>query len=155
MAAGVKYNWKGEKLTKELLAAISEGVARATEFLWAAARQQVNIGNTGVRVTRKRSTSRGAKGSSYTIYPNPSRPGESPHKITGWGQSHIEREHDRENAIGRVGIMAGGEYMLRHEFGIRTPRRPWLGMRGGALGNNLGQIRRLIAIGGKREITNG
>lgn len=68
---------------------MAERMLRAAVFFQTAHKQMLNVPNTGVRMRRQRTTVAGKKGSSYTIYPNPSRPGEYPHKITGQGQSGV------------------------------------------------------------------
>ena len=90
--------------------------------------------NTGTRMVRRRSSRRGKKGSSYTVYPNPSRPGEPPKLRTGHGRSAITWRKVRWNEV-IVGVRMNAKYMLFHEFGYRPKfrggrrgrfqKRPW------------------------------
>lgn len=58
---------------------------------------RLNVPNTGVRV-RKRG------GGTRTIYPNPSKPGEYPHKITGAGQAGLVYQPTTAQAIKAEGL---------------------------------------------------
>src|SRR5262245_37109609 len=111
-----RVEWDGDKALGEVRTALVESVVRATVFLWQAVQKTLNTPNTGRRVKRKR-----GKGS-YTIYPNPSKPGEAPHKRTGFGQRNVLYSIDRKEVSGRVGVSANAKYMAYHEAGDR----PWL-----------------------------
>lgn len=124
------------------------GLRRAGTHLMVAAKREVSIANPGRRKKRRRSTSQGKKGSSYTVYDSPSRPGQAPRVQTGFGRSGIVHEHDHKELVSRVGVRDNAEYMVILEI---KKDRPWLGMRG-ALGKQLAVIRRLAAIGGRSQI---
>ena len=73
---------------------MAERLLRAAVFFQTTHKQMLNVPNTGVRMRRKhdRTLKDGTvmkKGSGYTIYPNPSKPGEYSRKITGQGQSGV------------------------------------------------------------------
>jgi hypothetical protein len=77
---------------------IAEGMLRAMVFFQTTHMSMLNVPNTGVTMKRKRDTRQivgmsivtGFKrNSTYTIYPNPSKPGEYPRKITGQGQAGV------------------------------------------------------------------
>jgi len=114
-------NWNGDN-SKRLIADWAwEGIVRATEYFWTHLLQVLNVPNSGVRI--KRTRGRG----SYTVYPNPSKPGEPPRKRTGWLQRHVQREYDRANLSSRVGLATGALYGLFLEMGTRKmAARPWL-----------------------------
>jgi len=64
-------------------------ILRSIVFFQTQQRERMNVPNTGVRKTRTRDTVAGPKGSSYTVYSGPSKPGEYMHKITGQGQKGV------------------------------------------------------------------
>lgn len=98
-----------------------EALSRATIFLHTEIMTALNVPNTGRRVKRKRG--RG----SYTIYPNPSKPGEAPRKRTGWLQRNVVYFIDRGNLSSRVGLTANARYGIALELGTRKmAARPWL-----------------------------
>lgn len=77
---------------------MAERLLRAAVFFQTIHKQMLNVPNTGVRMKRKRDTRQiigmsmvtgFRKGSTYTVYPNPSKPGEYSRKITGQGQSGV------------------------------------------------------------------
>lgn len=77
---------------------MAERLLRAAVFFQTVHKQMLNVPNTGVRMKRKRDTRQiigmsmvtgFRKGSTYTVYPNPSKPGEYSRKITGQGQSGV------------------------------------------------------------------
>jgi len=85
---------------------------------------------------------------SYTIYPNPSKPGESPRLRTGFGRKNIVINHDPKGRYVRVGVSQNGMYMFFLEVGTRNiARRPWL-MK--TLMENQKVIGALAASGGKK-----
>lgn len=133
-------------------AATAEGLQRAGVFYHTACRHKVNKSNAGVRKRRTRNTKAGKKGSQYTVYPNSSKPGESPRARTGFGRSNIVYEYNdnpKSPAV-RVGVGRNGIYMYHLELGTRrVAARPWL-LR--TLLENKAQIGRLAAIGGKGRI---
>lgn len=112
-----------------------DGIRRAVEYYWDRLQEALNVQNTGTRKRRKRdTTSRGGgpKGSTYTVYDHPSRPGEPPHKVTGAGRAGTLKELDQAAMTGRVGITANVKYMAilalhrDREFMLRTLKKFWL-----------------------------
>jgi len=73
--------------------------------------------NTGVRVRRKRGHG------SYTKYPTPSRPGESPRMRRGIGKRNIVWGYDKQLQEARVGYTAEARYMTFHELAIRYRKK--------------------------------
>ena len=123
----VNYQWNGNQAGALLIDAAWEGILRAVLFYWQTLLKVLNVPNTGVRRTRQRTTAAGAKGSTYTVYPNPSRPGEPPHKITGNLQRHVQYQLDRPKLAAQVGLAVGARYGLWLELGTRRMApRPWL-----------------------------
>jgi hypothetical protein len=121
-----------DEFNRTLQRATRVGLLRATIQAYALCRAAVNVPNTGQ--TRKRvkdTTARGGgpKGSQYTVYERPSRPGEPPHKITGTGQSNIvyEANDNAKNPATRLGVRQGGKHMIYLELGTQNIEpRPWL-----------------------------
>jgi len=68
-----------------------------------------------VKITRPRA---GGNKTSRTIYPHPSKPGESPRMRTGIGHKNIVQGYRRGLKQGRVGYTRNVRYMLFHELGI-------------------------------------
>lgn len=54
-----------------------------------------------------------------TIYPFPSKPGESPRIRTGIGHKNIVQGYSSQQQVGRVGYTRNARYMTFHELGIR------------------------------------
>lgn len=143
----VKIKWHGPQVNKQLKNATAQGIQRATVFLHTKCREAVNVPNSSEKRERKRSTSKGRKGSSYTVYPNPSSPGEPPRKRTGWGQRHVMWTFDKDKIIGRVGVATNAIYMIYLELGTRfISPRPWLVA---TLKKNLRMLGLLASTGGK------
>ena len=132
--------------------ATAEGLQRAGIFYHTACKHKVNVSNAGVRKTRQRDTKAGKKGSTYTVYPNSSKPGEAPRARTGFGRQNIVYEYNdnpKDPAV-RVGVARNGKYMFWLEIGTkRVAARPWL-LR--TLLEHKEQIARLAAIGGKHRL---
>lgn len=104
---------------------MADRMLRAAVFFQTAHKQMLNVPNTGVRMRRKRDRTLKdgtflKKGSGYTIYPDPSKPGEYSRKITGQGQSGVvygpetkEDVVDRNDMavmIGHRAFMGGEEF---------------------------------------------
>lgn len=118
--------WHGDQLQRQLHNATAAGLQRATVYLHQQCRRAVARPNTGVRVPVRRRT-KGGNRRSRTIYPHPSRPGESPRLRTGFGQRNVVMEFNASEPVGRVGITRNALYMLYLELGTRrVARRPWL-----------------------------
>lgn len=153
----IKIENRIEEFNRQLQRATAEGIKRAAIFLWAESRKAVAKPNTGKTKIRTRDTTAkggGPPGSQYTVYENPSAPGEPPHLITGTGLSNIvwETNDSDEDPRARVGVKEGGLHMAYLELGTkRIAPRPWLGM-DGMLGQHWAEIAKLAATGGKDEI---
>jgi hypothetical protein len=147
MASQLK--WNGKKFTAQLEKATAEGMMMAGQFLHTKCRLAVSKPNTGRSVPVKRKRPGGNK-RTRTIYPNPSKPGESPRLRTGFGRNNIVVNHDPKGRWTRVGVTQNGIYMFYLEVGTRRiARRPWLLK---TLYENRKMIGRLAAIGGKRHL---
>jgi hypothetical protein len=141
-----------DEFNRKLSKATAGGLRKAAVFLHARVRAATNVQNTGTRRRRKRKTVAGGKGSGYTTYDNPSKPGEPPRKRTGIGHSNIvwESNDSRHNPAVRIGVNRTGIYMIFLELGTRTiEARPWLLA---TLRRYWRTIARLAATGGKRHL---
>lgn len=138
-----------KELNKALTNATAEGLTRATVMYHTKARMALNVPNTGVRVkVRKRQP--GSNKTTRTIYPNPSKPGESPRKRTGWLQRHVVQEIDTKKMASRVGVQKNAIYGLYLELGTKhVARRPWLVA---TLMKNKAIIAKLLAVGGQGKV---
>ena len=160
MASGMK--WNGRQFEQRLRKATADGLLRAGTFYHAKCREAVSKPNTGrsVRVVRKVKVRtrkdgqkdkrfKGFKKVSKTIYPNPSKPGESPRLRTGFGRANVVVNHKGgRNPHARIGVSRNGMYMFWLEVGTRrVARRPWLVK---ALLENKEVIGKLAATGGKK-----
>ncbi len=85
------------------------------------ARKKASISNRGVRVKIKRPRKGGAK-TQRTVYPNSSRPEESPRRRTGFGHKNIVWGYSKQRKVARVGYTRNARYMTFHELGIRYKR---------------------------------
>lgn len=109
------YTWN-DKAREEAFEAGWEGIRRATAFFHGKLKQELNVANPRSRKKRQRG-----------VYTNTSRPGEPPHKRTGWLQRHVIFELDRKNLRSRVGLSVNAIYGLFLELGTRKmAARPWL-----------------------------
>ena len=68
---------------------------------------------TTVKVKRR---TKGGNKFTRTIYMNPSKKGEPPHKRTGEGQRNITAVHNAATARSRVGYRPAAKHMLIHEL---------------------------------------
>jgi hypothetical protein len=123
MSATVR--WSGTVLMQQQRQRIEAAVLRAAVLLHTRSRVLCSVPARRTTRRRRRDTPGGRRGSTYTVY-TPSRPGQPPALRTGVGRSAITWWLvDPLHA--RVGIRAGGDYMIYHELGARhLPRRPWL-----------------------------
>jgi hypothetical protein len=124
-----------------------DGIRRAAHFFWDACQTALNTPNTGSTKTRTRNTKAGKKGSTYTVYLNPSQRGEAPHKITGFGAGSVIEQYDKANLVAQVGLLARtkvikGKTVNSHYMAILELRknRPWLKK---TLDNTMAQLRAL------------
>lgn len=128
MAVVVKFHNK--EFNQGFEKATATGLMRAGRYYHAEVQRVVSRPNTGVRRRRTRNTSRGRKGSMYTIYPHPSKPGEAPRLRTGHGRSNIVFQFSgwkTGNPWVRVGVTRNALYMFWHEVGGNgMARRPWM-----------------------------
>ena len=92
-------------------------------------RQAASRPNTGVTVRFSKQLRKRRKGSKFlnktqrTIYPDPSKPDESPKRRTGFGHKNIVWGYSRTLRAARVGYTRAARYMTFHELGIRYKRR--------------------------------
>jgi hypothetical protein len=122
-----KLTWNGQQARQVVLDAGWDGLRRAVVFFWNTLINVLNVSNPGERVKRKRNTKAGVKGSTYTIYPHPSRPGEPPRARTAWLKGHVQYELEKETLSARVGVGLAARYGLYLELGTRKmAARPWL-----------------------------
>ena len=113
---GVK--WHGDEYMRLVRKATGEGVKAATLKLHSISRKKASVSNAGQTVKVKRQTKGGNK-TSRTVYPNSSKPGESPRRRTGFGQKNIVFGYSGVLMQGRVGYTRAARYMTYHELGIR------------------------------------
>ena len=144
---GVKITVRDKEFINALRNATADGIARATIYCHGQAKRLVNKPNTGSRVKVKRK-SKGGNTSSRTVYNNPSKAGEPPHKRTGFGQQNIILEIDRKKMVGRYGINKNAKYMFWLEVGTRfIAARPWMVR---ALTDNVTKVVAFLKSGSKR-----
>lgn len=127
--------WNGAQFEQMLRRATADGLNAAGTFYHAKCREAVSSPNSGVRMRYKDQSATakdtreavGRNKSSYTVYPNPSKPGEPPKLRTGFGQRNIFKKFNRQKMYVRVGIGGNAIYMFYLEVGTRNiARRPWL-----------------------------
>jgi hypothetical protein len=92
---------------------------RAAVYFQQAYKQRVSIPNSGERRRRTRNTRAGKKGSQYTVYPNPSKPGEYPRLITGHGRDSLTYAPSTVEGVIAAGlkIRVGFRKIIRHPLG--------------------------------------
>ena len=149
MAVSIK--WHGAAFKRLTEGAINAGIEAATLELQRIARKMASTSNKGVPKKRKRDTSRGSKGSQYTVYPHSSKPGEPVRRRSGFGQKNIAAGVDRAKQAGRVGYTKNARYMMFHELGIRyrggLQKRPTLVP---AVTKNRGRLAKIGAFAAQR-----
>jgi hypothetical protein len=121
----VTYQWNGSHAKQLVFDAAWEGLLRAAVFYWTAVTNALNVPNTGRTI---KGQGPGGQKKSFTVYTNPSKPGEPPHKITGWLQRHLQYWKDKSNLIVRVGLALGAKYGVGLELGVKggktiTPKK--------------------------------
>ena len=97
-----------------------ERLLRVIEFFWLQVQLALNVSAGPKYVRRQRNTVAGPGGSQYTIYTNPSKEGEPPHKRTGFGQRGTIYNLDKTAGWGRVGFLRNAWYMGWHEVNKRS-----------------------------------
>lgn len=79
-----------------------------------------------IRKKRKRDTSKGKKGSQYTVFIG-SKPGEPPQVRRSFGRKNVAVEYNQNSLFARLGIRKNAAYMAYLEVGTgRIAPRPWL-----------------------------
>ena len=125
----IRLNSHFDEFRRELRQATAEGLQRAGVYLHRQCVQAVSKSAGPKSFKRKRNTVAGKKGSRYTKFMRPSKPGESPHARTGHGRSSIVFEFNGSQVDPRVrvGVRKNAIYMAYLELGTRRVRpRPWL-----------------------------
>lgn len=129
MAVNVSFKDNTKVFVEGFEKATATGLVRAGRHYHGGVQRAVAIPNSGVRRIRQRNTSRGKKGSSYTVYPNPAKVGSAPRLRTGHGRNNIVFQFSgwkTGNPWVRVGVTRNAMYMFFHEVGIGGKKRPWL-----------------------------
>lgn len=98
--------------------ATRKGLTAAGAYMMREHTVALSVPNTGMSKTRKRNTAAGKKGSSYTIYPNSSKPGEYPRLRTGAGRSNVFMEDggSEQQPYTRVGERENGIHIVLLEL---------------------------------------
>lgn len=125
----IRVEFHDKKFFQEFERATATGLVRAGQFYHTVVRRKVAKPNSGRRRVRTRDTSRGPKGSQYTVYPTPSEPGEPPRLRTGYGMRNIVFWFSgwKTTPVVRVGVAKNAFYMFWLEVGTETvARRPFL-----------------------------
>ena len=113
----VKSTYNGAEAYATVVAMSWEAIQRMVVYYHMKLQEAVGISAGPKRVNRQR-----GKGS-YTIYTNPSKPGEPPRKRTGYGQKNILYDFDKPNLSARVGVTRNAHYMAILDL---FRNRPWL-----------------------------
>lgn len=131
------FEWYQDRVMADLQKRVGEALLRAAVFFHARHSERISTPNTGERRTRARNTVAGGKGSSYTVYPNPSKPGEYMRKVTGHGRGNLVYEPSTVQEVARlgevrIGFMSPARYMLtlelhRQRKGLRDSARELTG----------------------------
>lgn len=127
MAVTVKFHDK--KFVEGFEKATATGLMRAGRYYHAELQRVVSVPNSGVRKRRTRNTSRGPKGSTYTVYPKPAPEGQPPRLRTGFGRKNVVFQFSgwKVDPWVRIGVTRNAIYMYFHEVGgPRKKQRPWL-----------------------------
>jgi hypothetical protein len=85
--------------------------------------EKLNTLSPSVAVKRSRGTVAGAKGSSYRVYTDPSKPGEYLKKRTGWLQGHIVLAPATKEEVAKAGYIRVG-YSVSAFYGAIWERKP-------------------------------
>jgi len=106
------WNMNGQAYD-QVKAASWEGIRRAAAYYWDRLQDALNVPNSGVDVPLP-------WGGTKRVYPNPSKPGDPPRKVTGFGAGNVVVEYDQPNLKARVGVTQNAKYMVVHELGGTT-----------------------------------
>jgi len=110
-----RINWNGDAAKHAIVAAGWDGIRLAVEFYVQKLREVLNV------------SVRGPKRKGRAPLYLPSRPGEPPHKRTGWLQRHVKADYDKPNLRAKVGIDVAAIYGVYLELGTAHMKaRPWL-----------------------------
>ena len=130
---GVRIKKHTKRFEKKLARAWERAIQVAGGRLQQLVKAELNTSAGPTTVAVKRQTPGGNK-NTRTIYTNPSRPGNPPHKRTGHLQRNIGKTYKRHSAtkregayaVTRVGWRTNAIYGMYHELGIRGVKRPHL-----------------------------
>ena len=101
-------------------------IVAATNLVRTRAIQLVSKPAKRIQKKRTRTTSRGVKGSQYTVFIG-SRPGEPPQVRRSFGRKNIDVETYPHHLYTRLGVRKNAAYMAYLEVGTgRIRPRPWL-----------------------------
>ena len=121
-SASFTYTLKVDEFLAKARPRIERGLKAAASLLVTRLRIVVSRPNTGRKRRRMAASRRGKKGSTFTIYPGSSRPGEPPRARTGLGRRSIAFRRIAWNEY-IIGVQRLAKHMAFHEFGIRYPTR--------------------------------
>jgi hypothetical protein len=123
ITAAVRFEGNVAQLTRQQA---WELVVAATNLVRTRAIQLVSKPAIRIRKKRTRTTSRGKKGSQYTVFIG-SRPGQPPQVRRGFGRKSIDLEEYPSQLYTRLGVRKNAAYMVYLEVGTgRIKPRPWL-----------------------------
>lgn len=106
-----KLDWNGGRVEDAVVGATWDNLRRAAQYYWDRVQDALNVPNSGEDKALP-------FGGSRRVYLNPSKPGEPPHKVTGFGAGNVQIEHDQQGGRIRIGVTANAKYMIGHELGF-------------------------------------
>ena len=112
-----KYEFHGDQAFAAIKGKGWDGIRRATVYLWQRIQLVLNVPNSGEDWPIE-----GGKGRTRRAYPNSSKPGEPPRKITGFGAGNVLYAFDEDKLSSKVGILKNGSYMIDLELGNQITR---------------------------------
>lgn len=122
-----RTQWNGAQAFATFRAVSWTAIKYIVTFCKTQVQDVLNVSADPQYVVRKRNTKAGPKGSSRTIYINPSKPGEAPHKRTGNLQRNVLTDLDEAKQIGKLGVTPMAIYGGYLETAKnRNVWRPWL-----------------------------
>lgn len=110
------FQWNGARVLAVSVDGAWERLVRVVLYYQQAVMLALNVPNTGRRVAF---TDRTGKRRTRTVYDNPSRPGEPPHKVTGNLQGNVLVEFVRDLLRAKVGLGRNAYYGLFLELDTR------------------------------------